>query len=132
VPIHATGPYRVPHVRALTRAVLTNNSVAGAFRGFGVPQAALLGELLIDELARSAAPMPLEFRHRNALRAGDRTPTGQRSKRASACANVSMRCGRRGRRRGAAEAFNAEARRRGSRCAAAPASPACGTASATP
>ena len=78
VPIHASGPYRVPNVRALTRAVLTNNSIAGAFRGFGVPQAALLGELLIDELAAASAIDPLEFRHLNALVAGDRTPTGQR------------------------------------------------------
>ena len=77
VPIHATGPYRVPHVRALSRAVLTNNSIAGAFRGFGVPQAALLGELLIDELAVAASVDALEFRYANALRAGDRTPTGQ-------------------------------------------------------
>ena len=37
VPIHASGPYRIAHVRALTRAVLTHNSVAGAFRGFGEP-----------------------------------------------------------------------------------------------
>ncbi len=78
VPIHASGPYRVPHVRALTRAVLTNNSIAGAFRGFGVPQAALLGELLIDELAAASGVDALEFRHRNALAAGDATPTGQR------------------------------------------------------
>ena len=77
VPIHATGPYRVPHVRALSRAVLTHNSIAGAFRGFGVPQAALLGELLIDELAAAAGVDALDFRHANALRAGDRTPTGQ-------------------------------------------------------
>ncbi|MGZ5216146.1 MAG: molybdopterin-dependent oxidoreductase [Caldimonas sp.] len=77
VPIHASGPYRFANVRALTRAVLTNNSVAGAFRGFGVPQAALLGELLIDELAAAAGVDALEFRHRNALRAGDATATGQ-------------------------------------------------------
>ena len=77
VPIHASGPYRVPNVRALTRAVLTNNSVGGAFRGFGVPQAALLGELLVDELAAATHIDALEFRHLNALRAGDRTATGQ-------------------------------------------------------
>jgi CO/xanthine dehydrogenase Mo-binding subunit/aerobic-type carbon monoxide dehydrogenase small subunit (CoxS/CutS family) len=77
VPIHASGPYRVPHMRALTRAVLTNDSIAGAFRGFGVPQSTLLGELLIDELAARAGRDALEFRHRNALVAGDVTPTGQ-------------------------------------------------------
>src|ERR1700750_1856292 len=60
VPIHASGPYRVPHVRALTRAVLTHDSVGGAFRGFGVPQATLLGELLIDELATRCGIDPLE------------------------------------------------------------------------
>jgi aldehyde oxidoreductase len=77
VPIHASGPYRFAHVSALTRAVHTHNSVAGAFRGFGVPQSTLLGELLIDELAQRSGIDALEFRHRNALRAGDATPTGQ-------------------------------------------------------
>ncbi|HEX2542372.1 MAG TPA: molybdopterin cofactor-binding domain-containing protein [Caldimonas sp.] len=77
VPIHASGPYRVPHVRALTRAVHTNGSVCGAFRGFGVPQSTLLGELLLDELAARAGIDALDFRHLNALRAGDTTPTGQ-------------------------------------------------------
>ncbi len=77
VPIHAAGPYRVPHLGAATRAVLTHNSVAGAFRGFGVPQSTLIGERLIDELAQQCGVDALEFRHRNALRAGDRTGTGQ-------------------------------------------------------
>ena len=77
VPIHAAGPYRVPNQRAHTRAVLTHNSVAGAFRGFGVPQSTLIGERLIDELAQQCGVDALEFRHRNALRAGDRTGTGQ-------------------------------------------------------
>ena len=78
VPIHASGPYRVPNMRALTRAVLTNNAVAGAFRGFGVPQSTIVVEALMDELALACAIDPLEFRYRNALRAGDRTATGQR------------------------------------------------------
>ncbi len=78
VPIHAAGPYRVPNQRALTSAVLTHNSVAGAFRGFGVPQSTLLGERLIDELASACGVDALEFRHRNALRVGDRTGTGQK------------------------------------------------------
>jgi CO/xanthine dehydrogenase Mo-binding subunit/aerobic-type carbon monoxide dehydrogenase small subunit (CoxS/CutS family) len=77
VPIHACGPYRVPHVRALTRAVHTHDSVAGAFRGFGVPQATLLGERLMDDLAAACGVDALEFRHRNALVAGDATATGQ-------------------------------------------------------
>ncbi len=77
VPIHACGPYRFEAVRALTRAVITNDPIAGAFRGFGVPQSTLLGEMLIDDLAQAMSVDPLELRYRNALRAGDRTATGQ-------------------------------------------------------
>lgn len=77
VPIHASGPYRIPHVRATTRAVLTHNSVSGAFRGFGVPQSTLINERLLDELAAQCGMDALDFRHLNALRAGDTTPTGQ-------------------------------------------------------
>lgn len=77
VPIHATGPYAVPHVRALTRAVYTNGPISGAFRGFGVPQSTIAHEALIDELAERAGIDRLEFRHRNALRAGQPTATGQ-------------------------------------------------------
>jgi CO/xanthine dehydrogenase Mo-binding subunit/aerobic-type carbon monoxide dehydrogenase small subunit (CoxS/CutS family) len=77
VPIHACGPYRFEAVRALTRAVMTHDPIAGAFRGFGVPQSTLLGEMLIDELAERSGVDPLELRYQNALRAGDRTATGQ-------------------------------------------------------
>lgn len=77
VPIHAAGPYRWQAVRALTRAVITNDPVAGAFRGFGVPQSTLLCESLIDDYAARIGADPLELRYANALRAGDRTATGQ-------------------------------------------------------
>ncbi|MBX9589670.1 MAG: molybdopterin-dependent oxidoreductase [Hyphomonadaceae bacterium] len=77
VPVHAAGPYRVPHVRNRARAVYTNDTPAGAFRGFGVPQAAIAHEALLDDLAEQAGIDRLELRHRNALRAGDTTPTGQ-------------------------------------------------------
>lgn len=77
VPVHATGPYRVPHVAATGRAVYTNGPPAGAFRGFGVPQAAIAHEAMIDALAEACGQDPLEFRIANALRAGDSTPTGQ-------------------------------------------------------
>lgn len=77
VPIHATGPYVVPHVRNRSRAVHTNAPPSGAFRGFGVPQCALAHEALCDELAERCGLDPLEFRLRNALRKGDATATGQ-------------------------------------------------------
>jgi CO/xanthine dehydrogenase Mo-binding subunit/aerobic-type carbon monoxide dehydrogenase small subunit (CoxS/CutS family) len=77
VPVHASGPYRVPHVLCTTTALHTNDPPAGAFRGFGVPQAAIAGEALMDALAADLGLDALEFRARNALRPGDATPTGQ-------------------------------------------------------
>ena len=77
VPVHATGPYRVPHVWNSSAAVHTNAPPSGAFRGFGVPQCAIAQEGLFDELAEACGLDPLEFRLRNALRKGDETATGQ-------------------------------------------------------
>lgn len=77
VPVHASGPYRVPNYRALTRAVHTNVVPAGAFRGFGVPQAAIAQEQLYDDLAEKVGMDPLEFRILNALENEDPTVTGQ-------------------------------------------------------
>jgi aldehyde oxidoreductase len=77
VPIHASGPYFVPNVRALSRAVYTNGPIAGAFRGFGVPQSTVVHEALIDELAEKVGMDRLEFRWINAIRAGQATATGQ-------------------------------------------------------
>ncbi|MCB1340316.1 MAG: molybdopterin-dependent oxidoreductase, partial [Pseudooceanicola sp.] len=77
VPVHASGPYRVPHYEARSRAVHTNNPVAGAFRGFGVPQAAVAQETLFEDLALAAGIDRLAFRRLNALRDGDRSVCGQ-------------------------------------------------------
>lgn len=77
VPVHSTGPYYVPHVRALTRAVYTNNAISGAFRGFGVPQAHIVTEALLDDLAGQVGMDKLAFRLKNAIRAGQATATGQ-------------------------------------------------------
>jgi CO/xanthine dehydrogenase Mo-binding subunit/aerobic-type carbon monoxide dehydrogenase small subunit (CoxS/CutS family) len=77
VPVHASGPYYVPNYRALTRAVHTNIVPAGAFRGFGVPQAAIAQEQLYDELADKIGMDRLEFRILNALRNDTPTVTGQ-------------------------------------------------------
>jgi CO/xanthine dehydrogenase Mo-binding subunit/aerobic-type carbon monoxide dehydrogenase small subunit (CoxS/CutS family) len=77
VPVHASGPYRMPHYRALTRAIHTHLVAAGAFRGFGVPQSAIAQEQLYDELALRLNIDPLEFRILNAIGAGEPTVTGQ-------------------------------------------------------
>jgi len=77
VPVHAMGPYAIANVRSWGEAYFTNGPPAGAFRGFGVPQAAIAHEAMMDELADGLGIDRLEFRHRNALRAGDTTATGQ-------------------------------------------------------
>jgi len=77
VPVHASGPYLVPHYRALTRAVHTHLVPAGAFRGFGVPQTAIAQEQLYDDLADRIGLDRLEFRILNALDDDTPTVTGQ-------------------------------------------------------
>jgi CO/xanthine dehydrogenase Mo-binding subunit len=77
VPIHASGPYKVPNYRAVTSAVHTHLVPAGAFRGFGVPQATIAQEQLYDELAEKLGIDRLEFRIRNALDNDSANSTGQ-------------------------------------------------------
>ena len=77
VPIHASGPYRVPHYLAEAHAIHTSGPTAGAFRGFGVPQATILQEIMMDRLALALGIDRLEIRRRNALLDGDRTVCGQ-------------------------------------------------------
>ena len=77
VPIHASGPYKVPHFRAVTRAIHTYLLPAGAFRGFGVPQGTIAQEQLYDALAEKLGMDKLEFRLLNALDDKSPTVTGQ-------------------------------------------------------
>ncbi|MCX7888406.1 MAG: molybdopterin-dependent oxidoreductase [Rhodobacteraceae bacterium] len=77
VPVHASGPYVVDDYLAQTRAIHTHNPPAGAFRGFGVPQAAAAQETLFDELALRLGMDPLDFRLRNVLENGRPTVCGQ-------------------------------------------------------
>jgi aldehyde oxidoreductase len=77
VPVHAMGPYEVAAVECTTAAVHTNGPPAGAFRGFGVPQAAIAHEALLDDLAAQLGIDELEIRRRNALRTGSTTASGQ-------------------------------------------------------
>ncbi|MBP0577925.1 molybdopterin-dependent oxidoreductase [Labrys sp. LIt4] len=77
VPVHASGPYYIPHYRAVARAVHTHLVPAGAFRGFGVPQSSIAQEQLYDALADRLGIDRLEFRIRNALTDELPTVTGQ-------------------------------------------------------
>ncbi len=77
VPVHASGPYRVPDYGAYTSACHSNGPISGAFRGFGIPQATILQESLFDELAEKCGIDRLEFRLINALVDGDKSVCGQ-------------------------------------------------------
>jgi CO/xanthine dehydrogenase Mo-binding subunit len=73
---HAGGPYRIPNTSLSARCAYTNNPIGGAFRAFGVAQAAGAMEQMMDLLARRLDMDPVEVRLRNVLRKGDRTPIG--------------------------------------------------------
>ncbi|QYX57247.1 molybdopterin-dependent oxidoreductase [Roseovarius sp. SCSIO 43702] len=77
VPVHASGPYYMPAYRAHARAIHTHQASSGAFRGFGVPQAAIMQETLFDTLAERLGMDRLAFRRLNALTDGQETPCGQ-------------------------------------------------------
>jgi len=67
----ATGPYRVAHVALDARAVYTNTTPGGAFRGFGVPQIAWALESLMDVAADRLGRDPVDLRRQNLLAHGE-------------------------------------------------------------
>jgi CO/xanthine dehydrogenase Mo-binding subunit len=75
--IHLSGPYHFPNVSVRSRAVRTNTVPAGAFRGFGAPQAIFAIESHLDEVADRLGVDPVDLRRRNLLAVGARTATGQ-------------------------------------------------------
>jgi CO/xanthine dehydrogenase Mo-binding subunit len=72
----ATGPYRVPHVKLEARAVYTNTTPGGAFRGFGVPQLAWALESLVDVAAARLDRDPVDLRRQNFLAHGEEFAPG--------------------------------------------------------
>jgi len=75
---HAGGPYRIPAVAVDARLAYTNNGVAGACRGFGVPQIMFATERQIDALAHAAGLDPRAVRRRNLRTPSDPGSFGQR------------------------------------------------------
>ncbi len=73
---HAGGPYRIPNTAVKGKAVYTNNTIGGAFRGFGVPQVAAAIEQVMDMMAEKLKILPLDIRINHALQKGDKTPAG--------------------------------------------------------
>ncbi len=75
--LHAGGPYACPNVHIHSRAVQTNLPPAGAFRGFGAPQAEFAAETQVNRVAERLGVSPVALRDRWTYRTGDRTPSGQ-------------------------------------------------------
>jgi len=75
---HASGPYKVPHVKVDCFAAYTNNAPCGAFRGFGVSQSCFAVESNMDILAEELELDAVEFRRMNTLEVGAVTATGQK------------------------------------------------------
>ncbi|MFQ5948599.1 MAG: molybdopterin-dependent oxidoreductase, partial [Acidimicrobiia bacterium] len=67
---HACGAYTIPNIDVQSVAVRTNNSVCGAFRGFGANQAQFAMEGIIDRLAELVGISGWEMRWRNAVEPG--------------------------------------------------------------
>jgi xanthine dehydrogenase molybdenum-binding subunit len=67
---HAGGPYAIPNIDVEALAVRTNNSVCGAFRGFGSNQAQFAMEGVMDRLAEKVGISGWEIRHRNVVAPG--------------------------------------------------------------
>ncbi|MEM8745089.1 MAG: molybdopterin cofactor-binding domain-containing protein [Actinomycetota bacterium] len=67
---HASGPYVVPNIDVEAIAARTNNSVCGAFRGFGANQAQFAMEGVLDRLAEQVGITGWEMRDRNVVEPG--------------------------------------------------------------
>ncbi|MDP9334523.1 MAG: molybdopterin-dependent oxidoreductase, partial [Actinomycetota bacterium] len=74
---HASGPYHVPAIDVEAFAARTNNSVCGAFRGFGANQAQFAMEGALDRLAEQVGISGWEIRRRNVIRPGEVWGPGQ-------------------------------------------------------
>lgn len=71
------GPHKIPNVWVDSYAVYTNLPPAGAFRGYGISQAAWSYETQMDMIAERLGLDPYDFRMRNLLVDGDSLMTGE-------------------------------------------------------
>lgn len=71
------GPYIIPNVRVDARCIRDNNLQGGAFRGYGINQAAISIETALDEMAEKLGIDPFELRRRNAVYPGSYSVGGE-------------------------------------------------------
>jgi CO/xanthine dehydrogenase Mo-binding subunit len=88
----ACGPYTVENALVESTCVYTNNPPCGAMRGFGAVQSCFAHEAQMDKLAAELGIDPIELRLLNALKPGDRLPTGQTITGTLPVADVIRRC----------------------------------------
>jgi CO/xanthine dehydrogenase Mo-binding subunit len=72
----ALGIYYIPKVDVTTVALHSRGVTAGSMRGYGTLQTMTALEVLVDEICTALPLDPIEFRRRNALKAGERTMAG--------------------------------------------------------
>jgi aerobic carbon-monoxide dehydrogenase large subunit len=73
------GPYTTPHIHFKATAVFTNTNPTTPYRGSGRPDAAYIGERMIDFAARELGVDPAEIRRRNFIQPAQmpyQTPLG--------------------------------------------------------
>ncbi len=66
-----SGPYTIADQRIRVRAVVTNKTPSGAYRGFGMPEATFAIERLVDRVAAELGLDPLDVRRRQLLEPDD-------------------------------------------------------------
>ena len=66
--------YKYANIRFYADIVYTNTPPSGAYRGYGVPQGFLPLEVHMQRIADALGLDPIEFRLKNALKAGDEHP----------------------------------------------------------
>lgn len=74
---HSVGPYTYQNTDIRGYGYYTNNTPAGAYRGFGVCQSEFALESNINLLAEKVGISPWEIRYRNAIEPGKTLPNGQ-------------------------------------------------------
>jgi carbon-monoxide dehydrogenase large subunit len=73
-----TGPYDIPHVKADSYCVYTNNTIGGPYRGFGMSELHTGIEQCVDELAEEIGMDKVAFRLKNVVQGGDILATGMK------------------------------------------------------
>ena len=76
--IPAPGPYDIPHVKADSYCVYTNNTIGGPYRGFGMSELHTGIEQCVDELAEAIGMDKVAFRVKNVVEGGDILATGMK------------------------------------------------------